>query len=44
MITGPDNGTLVVQANPGDLLRIIWALGADSSISRYRGRVSGVDT
>ena len=44
VITGPDNGTLVVQANPGDLLRITWALGTDSSIDLYRGLVSGVDT
>jgi hypothetical protein len=43
VITGPDNGTLVVQANPGDMLRIIWALGADSSIRLYRGLVFGVE-
>ena len=42
-ITGPDNGTLIVQANPGDTLQITWALGTDSSISRYRGLVFGVD-
>jgi hypothetical protein len=49
-ITGPDNGTLIVQANPGDMLRITWALGTDTDISRYDGfvlgeeGVSGVDT
>jgi hypothetical protein len=43
-ITGPDNGTLIVTANPGDYLRITWALGSDSSISVYRGLVFGVDT
>ena len=44
-ITGPDNGTLIVQANPGDYLRITWALGTDTSeLSRYWGIVSGVDT
>jgi hypothetical protein len=43
VITGPDNGTLVVQANPGDTLRITWALGTDSSISVYRGLVFGVE-
>jgi hypothetical protein len=43
-IVGPDNGTLVVTANPGDILRITWALGADSSIGVYRGLVSSVDT
>ena len=42
-IVGPDNGTLIVQANPGDLLRITWALGTDSSISVYRGLVFGVE-
>jgi hypothetical protein len=42
-ITGPDNGTLVVTANPGDLLIITWALGTDSSIDGYRGFVFGVD-
>ena len=43
-VTGPDNGTLVVTANPGDLLIITWALGSDSTIDVYRGLVSGVDT
>ena len=43
-ITGPENGTLVVTANPGDTLRITWPLGTDSSISLYRGFVFGVDT
>jgi hypothetical protein len=43
-ITGPDNGTLVVTANPGDMLRITWALGTDADIDVYRGFVSGVDT
>lgn len=43
VITGPDNGTLAVQANPGDTLRITWALGTDSSIRLYRGLVFGVD-
>jgi len=43
-ITGPDDGTLIVTANPGDMLRITWALGADSSIGRYDGLISGVDT
>jgi len=43
-IVGPDNGTLVVTANPGDILRITWALGTDSSIGRYDGLISGVDT
>ena len=33
-ITGPDNGTLIVTANPGDLLRITWALGTDTDIDR----------
>ena len=42
-ITGPDNGTLVVTANPGDYLRITWALGTDSSIGVYRGLVFGVE-
>ena len=32
-ITGPDNGTLVVTADPGDRLRITWALGTDTSIA-----------
>jgi hypothetical protein len=43
-ITGPDNGTLIVTANPGDNLRITWALGTDTDILLYRGFVSGVDT
>ncbi len=43
-ITGPDNGTLIVQANPGDILRITWALGTDTDILFYRGLVSAVDT
>ena len=43
-ITGPDNGTLIITANPGDLLRITWALGTDTGIDVYRGLVSGVDT
>jgi hypothetical protein len=43
-ITGPDNGTLIVTANPGDFLRITWALGTDTDISVYRGLISGVDT
>ena len=42
-ITGPDNGTLIVTANPGDFLRITWALGTDTDIMRYRGLVFGVD-
>jgi hypothetical protein len=42
-ITGPDNGTLIVTANPGDLLIITWALGIDTDISRYRGFVFGVE-
>jgi hypothetical protein len=42
-ITGPDNGTLVVTANPGDLLIITWALGTDTDIMRYRGLVFGVE-
>jgi hypothetical protein len=29
-IVGPDNGTLIVQANAGDFLRITWALGTDT--------------
>jgi hypothetical protein len=41
-ITGPDNGTLIVAANPGDLLRITWALGADTDIGLYRGLVFGM--
>jgi hypothetical protein len=40
-ITGPDNGTLIVTGNPGDMLRITWALGTDIEI--YRGLVFGVD-
>ena len=40
-ITGPDNGTLIVTANPGDVLRITWALGTDTDILRYIGIVSG---
>jgi hypothetical protein len=43
-IVGPDNGTLIVAANPGDFLRITWALGTDTGIDVYRGLVSGVDT
>jgi hypothetical protein len=43
-LVGPDDGTLIVQANPGDLLRITWALGTDTGIDVYRGFVSGVDT
>jgi hypothetical protein len=42
-ITGPDDGTLIVTANPGDLLIITLALGTDSSIGRYDGIISGVD-
>ena len=42
-ITGPDDGTLVVTANPGDLLRITWALGTDTDIQRYDGLISGMD-
>jgi hypothetical protein len=42
-VTGPDNGTLIVTANPGDLLIITWALGTDTDISRYSGIVSAVD-
>ena len=42
-ITGPDNGTLVITANPGDLLSITWALGTDADILFYRGFVFGVD-
>jgi hypothetical protein len=33
-ITVPDNGTLIVAANPGDNLRITWALGTDTDIDR----------
>ena len=40
-LVGPDNGTLIVAANPGDLLRITWALGTDTDIDIYRGLVSG---
>lgn len=43
VLVGPDNGTLVVTANPGDVLSITWALGADTNISIYRGLVFGVD-
>jgi len=43
-ITGPDDGTLIVTANPGDRLLITWALGTDTDILRYDGIVSGVDT
>jgi len=43
-VTGPDDGTLIVTANPGDTLRITWALGTDTSIDRYDGIISGVDT
>jgi hypothetical protein len=44
-ITEPDDGTLIVTANPGDLLIITWALGADTSnIEKYYGLISGVDT
>jgi len=43
-VTGPDDGTLIVTANPGDVLRITWALGTDTDIQRYDGIVSGVDT
>ena len=42
-IIGPDDGTLIVTANPGDYLRITWALGSDSSISLYRGWIFGVE-
>ena len=42
-ITGPDDGTLIVTANPGDTLRITWALGTDTSIDVYRGLIFGVD-
>ena len=42
-ITGPDNGTLVVAANPGDMLVITWALGTDTDIDLYRGLVFGVE-
>jgi hypothetical protein len=43
VLTGPENGTLIVQANPGDLLRITWALGTDTDVDIDRGTVSGVD-
>lgn len=43
-IVGPDNGTLTVVANPGDLLVITWALGSDTDIQLYRGLVFAVDT
>jgi hypothetical protein len=43
-VTGPDDGTLIVTAIPGDLLIITWALGTDSSIGRYDEVISGVDT
>jgi len=43
VLAGPDDGTLVVTANPGDLLLITWALGADTDIDVYRGLVFGVD-
>jgi hypothetical protein len=44
-ITGPDDGTLIVTASPGDYLRITWALGSDASgLFRYDGLISGVDT
>ena len=42
-ITGPDDGTLIVTANPGDTLRITWALGTDTDIGRYDGLISPVD-
>jgi len=42
-VSGPDDGTLIVTANPGDFLRITWALGTDTDIQFYRGLVSGVD-
>ena len=44
VLIGPDNGTLIVQANPGDLLLITWSLGTDTDIDVYRGLISGVDT
>jgi len=43
-ITGPDDGTLIVTANPGDFLRITWALGTDTDILRYDGLIFPVDT
>jgi len=44
-VTGPDDGTLTVTANPSDYLRITWALGTDTSgLFRYDGVISGVDT
>jgi hypothetical protein len=42
-ITGPDDGTLIVTANPGDTLRITWALGTDTDIGRYDGLTFPVD-
>jgi hypothetical protein len=44
-VSGPEDGTLIVTASPGDLLRITWALGTDpSELFRYDGLISGVDT
>jgi len=43
-LTGPEDGTLIVTANPGDTLRITWALGTDTSIGRYTGLIGPVDT
>jgi len=43
-VSGPDDGTLVVTANPGDLLIITWALGTDTGIGNYWGFIFGVDT
>jgi len=44
-IIGPDDGMLIVTANPGDYLRITWALGTDASgLLRYDGLVGPVDT
>ena len=43
-VTGPADGTLIVTAQPGDLLIIMWALGNDTDILRYTGFISGVDT
>jgi hypothetical protein len=34
-LTGPDNGTLVVTAEPGDLLIITWALGSIATEASY---------
>ena len=42
-LRGPDSGTLIVTANPGDTLRITWALGTDTDILYYRGLIFGVD-